>query len=78
MRASGKNPTNEFIEAKTREVDVDESGGISFDEFVTYITEFVMSEVAENLMASFKLFDADGSGFITMQQFREVQQGTLR
>ncbi|KAI5065455.1 hypothetical protein GOP47_0020150 [Adiantum capillus-veneris] len=54
--------------------DIDKSGSIDYQEFITATLNLNKIEREENLFAAFAYFDKDGSGFITMD---EIQQACL-
>ncbi|MCO5557586.1 hypothetical protein L7F22_011152 [Adiantum nelumboides] len=54
--------------------DIDKSGSIDYQEFITATLNLNKIEREENLFAAFAYFDKDGSGFITVD---EIQQACL-
>lgn len=85
MRSLGQNPTEQELLDMVNEVDIDGSGTIDFAEFcqmmkrmnkVRYKNEKLnnISNIQENdsemIREAFRVFDRDGNGYITAEEFR--------
>ena len=64
--------TQDELENMFNAVDLDNSGYIEYQEFVTAAINKKEMTTNENLLAAFKMFDKDGSGLITADEIREV------
>jgi len=78
MRSLGKNPTEDQTEDLINEVDLDGNGLIDFIEFLEMVAKMTQ-DVDETIKEAFYIFDADGSGSISTDEFREVMtsQGAM-
>jgi len=78
MRSLGKNPTEDETEDLINEVDLDGNGVIDFIEFLEMVAKMTQ-DVDETIKEAFFIFDADGSGSISTDEFREVMtsQGAM-
>merc|ERR1712098_965944 len=77
MRAMGFRPTPEELEALIEEIDEDGSGAIEFGEFAQLCAKFLVEDpdpetMKAELKQAFRLFDKEGTGFITMETFRGI------
>lgn len=70
----GQKPTNIELQDIVGDIDVDQDGGIQFEEFIEYFhgklaksDERVKNEEEANLKAAFKVFDIDSNGEIDVQ-----------
>ncbi|CAF4562414.1 unnamed protein product [Rotaria socialis] len=75
----GLDPSEEELQDMIREVDADQSGSISFVEFVDMVKKAVDTNKnsREELFRAFQVFvDLDRNGFITMEELRTVLQAT--
>ncbi|CAF0964182.1 unnamed protein product [Rotaria sordida] len=74
----GLDPSEEELQDMIREVDEDQSGTISFAEFVDMVKKAVDTNKnsREELFRAFQVFDLDQNGFITMEELRTVLQAT--
>lgn len=74
LRSVGENPVESRIQEMVKEVDQDETGDLSFGEFVTLWFNYVqVSESEEQLLRmAFEFFDKDSSGTIELEELREV------
>ncbi|EEA21352.1 calmodulin, putative [Talaromyces marneffei ATCC 18224] len=75
MRSLGQNPTESELQDIVNELDVDRTGTIDFDEFLTMMVHKgkATDEEAE-LRAAFEVFDQDGSGTISADEMRRVMK----
>merc|ERR1712156_756406 len=71
MRSLGQNPTEEETNNMICEVDIYGSGIIDFVEFLEMWAKYT-GDVDAAIMEAFNLFDNDGSGTISMEEFRKV------
>eukprot|EP00005_Dracoamoeba_jomungandri_P001875 CAMPEP_0174257642 /NCGR_PEP_ID=MMETSP0439-20130205/6752_1 /TAXON_ID=0 /ORGANISM="Stereomyxa ramosa, Strain Chinc5" /LENGTH=148 /DNA_ID=CAMNT_0015340815 /DNA_START=80 /DNA_END=526 /DNA_ORIENTATION=- len=73
MRSLGQNPTQAGLKDMIQEVDVDGDGKIDFAEFLTMMARKMQDSEGENeIREAFKVFDKDGSGFISAAELRHV------
>merc|ERR1712181_165457 len=77
MRAMGFRPTAEELAVLIEEIDEDGSGAIEFGEFAQLCAKFLVEDpdpetMRAELKQAFRLFDKNGTGFITMAQFRGI------
>ncbi|CAM9399961.1 unnamed protein product [Ascophyllum nodosum] len=76
MRSLGYSPTNQQLKDMMARVDLDNSGGISFDEFVTMMQlGEVETDFAKEINEAFKFFDKDGDGEVTPSELAEIMRG---
>ncbi|OWR44239.1 troponin C type IIIa protein [Danaus plexippus plexippus] len=72
----GHQITDDYLQEIIKEVDVDGSGELEFEEFVTLASRFMVEEDAEamqqELKEAFRLYDKEGNGYITTQVLREI------
>ena len=71
MRSLGQNPTEAGLRDLIKEIDVDLSGTIDFEEFKTLMIAKV-GDRQSRLKLAFSAFDEDGSGEITAVELRTV------
>ncbi|PAA62089.1 hypothetical protein BOX15_Mlig018223g1 [Macrostomum lignano] len=75
MRALGQNPSQEELKEMIKEVDQDGSGSIEFDEFLEMMKKQMNSaDSEEEVRRAFRLFDADGDGFLSATELHQVMQ----
>jgi len=75
MRSLGLEPSETELQDIINEVDLDSTGSIDFDEFVTMMAKRVPKVDAETeLRQAFKVFDRDGSGTIDTEELRHVMK----
>ncbi|OCL00910.1 calmodulin [Cenococcum geophilum 1.58] len=75
MRSLGLEPSETELQDIINEVDLDNTGSIDFDEFVTMMAKRVPKVDAETeLRQAFKVFDRDGSGSIDTEELRHVMK----
>jgi len=77
MRAMGFRPTAEELAELIEEIDEDGSGAIEFPEFAQLCAKFLVEDpdpetMRAELKQAFRLFDKEGTGCITMDQFRGI------
>lgn len=54
------------------QADVDNSGSIDYGEFIAATIHLNKLEREEHLMAAFRYFDKDGSGYITVDELQQA------
>ncbi|KAF7640415.1 hypothetical protein Mgra_00000235 [Meloidogyne graminicola] len=69
MRTLGLNPTEDELLNMVNEYDVD-GNGIDFSEFCKMMKEMNKETDQELIRLAFRVFDKDGNGYITAQEFR--------
>ncbi len=71
MRSLGQNPSKTELRDRIKEVDVDLSGTIDFEEFKTLMVS-TQGDRKSRLKLAFSVFDEDGSGQITTNELHNV------
>ena len=72
LRNLGKYPNEDELDELVKEIDLDGSGKIEFDEFL-YLMVKIMNQTdseEEELKEAFNFLDIDGAGYITSHQLR--------
>merc|ERR1712150_352675 len=73
MRSLGQNPTEAELQDMINEVDADGNGTIDFPEVLTMMTRKMKdTDSEEEIRDAFRVFDKDGTGFISAAQLRHV------
>lgn len=73
MRNLGQNPTEAEILEMIKEVDKDNSGTISFDEFAVLMSEKMrILDTESDVRDAFRVFDVNGNGFISAHELLHV------
>lgn len=74
MQSLGQNPTETELQDVIKEVYQDGNASIDFKEFATLMARKIedAEETEEELIEAFKVFDKDGSGFITASELKQV------
>ena len=73
MRALGFEPRKEEIKKMVAEIDKDNSGNLSFDNFLSLMsTKMAEKDTKEEILKAFKLFDDDETGKISFQNLKRV------
>lgn len=76
MRNLNMDPTEEELKQMIDEVDLDKNGTIDFDEFVTLMNRRNReTDVEEDVLNAFKVFDRDGNGLISITDLRHIILG---
>ena len=73
MRSLGQNPTEAELQDMINEVDADRKGTIEFHEFLSMMErkkDYIESE--DEVLAAFRVFDDDGTGYVSADELREV------
>ncbi|KAG8266770.1 troponin C [Homalodisca vitripennis] len=76
----GHAQTNAQLEAIVKEVDLDGSGELEFEEFCILASKFLTEEEEDTnaellnseLKEAFRFYDRDGNGYITTEDFKEI------
>jgi Ca2+-binding EF-hand superfamily protein len=63
-----------IVEKIFSNIDLDNSGTITFSEFITFATEITNDFSQEQLKEAFKLFDSDNDGLIDMKEISDLIQ----
>merc|ERR1719187_1110890 len=69
MRCLGLNPTEEQVQQLINQLDIDGNSTVDFSEFL-YIIMYHMQDSEAEIKEAFKVFDKDGSGWISAAEFR--------
>ncbi|BFZ11794.1 hypothetical protein BsWGS_14833 [Bradybaena similaris] len=75
LRCLGQNPTNSEVSDLIKSMDRSGNGKIEYREFVDCVNKKGMKteeQEAEEVRAAFKIFDANGDGFITAAELRRI------
>ncbi|KAK9889611.1 hypothetical protein WA026_006985 [Henosepilachna vigintioctopunctata] len=78
MDMLGAQVNAEELEGIINEIDEDENGEITFQEFLTLAAKFLVEEdedtdaIQTELKGAFRMYDREGNGFITTQVLREI------
>ena len=73
MRQLGQNPTESELQDMVNEIDIDGSGTIDFQEFLSLMARKSQdNDVEDELIEAFKVFDRDGNGLISAAELRHV------
>merc|ERR1712048_1179390 len=73
MRSLGQNPTAAELQDMINEVGADGNGTIDFPEFLSLQARKMKdTDTEEEIIDAFKVFDRDGSGFISAAELRHV------
>jgi calmodulin len=76
VRYLGQNPTDVELDDMQREADKDKNGTVSFVNFAeTFVKQCKIADTEEELLEGFKIFDLDGNGFISPEEFQTVTRG---
>ena len=73
LRSVGMNPTESELQDMIKQVDGERKGTIEFHEFLTMVEgkkDYVESE--DEVLAAFRVFDDEGTGFVSAEELREV------
>jgi len=78
LRRAGFNPLGHEIASIIRNTDVVGDGRINYTEFIAATLDFKAALDEEALQTAFQLFDIDNSGFITIENLKEVLRSSGR
>ncbi len=72
--AIGREPSEEQIKKFMNEVDKDGNGEVDLKEFLKFMEqeEKVPRSKQEEIVEAFKVFDLDGNGFVTFDEFKSI------
>merc|ERR1712124_245629 len=77
MKALGCDPKPGEIEKMIGEVDDDGSGEIGYPEFLKMMTNKILNkDPKDDMLKAFRLFDDDGTGFVTFKNIKRVAKET--
>lgn len=73
MRALGFEPKKEDIKKMVAEIEVDDAGKMSFEQFLKLMsTKMAEKDSKEEIMKAFRLFDEEEEGIITFAKLKRV------
>ena len=73
LRAMGQNPSEEELNGIIMEIDIDGSGTIDFDEFVSLMKDKALEvDVDNDIREAFRMFDRNKDGYIDMSELRKM------
>jgi calmodulin len=73
MRSLNQDPSEQELQDMIAEVDVDGNGRIDFEEFVSLMNRRSKeTDIEEEVINAFRVFDKDGSGLIGSNELRQV------
>ena len=73
LRAMGQNPSEEELNGIIMEIDIDGSGSIDFDEFVSLMKDKALEvDVDNDIREAFRMFDRNKDGYIDMSELRKM------
>ena len=73
MRSLNQDPSEQELHEMIAEVDIDGNGKIDFEEFVSLMNRRSKeTDIEEEVINAFKVFDKDGSGLIASNELRQV------
>lgn len=73
MRALGQNPTDQRLQRMMEQFDDDKDGKIDFDVFANLLWHEMQNvESEDGIEEAFKVFDMDGDGLVSVDEWRHV------
>ena len=73
LHSLGQNPTDADLQDLAYAMDTDESGKIDLPEFLHMMAKRISdTNLEEDILEAFKVFDRDGNGFITAKELKLV------
>jgi calcium-dependent protein kinase len=75
QQQAGGHYSKEEVEAIARSVDINDSGKIDFNEFIIAMYDRRKLYLRDSLAEAFEHFDVDHTGFIEVEELREMLKG---
>lgn len=75
MHFLGQNPTEAELQDMIRGADADADGALNFPGFLTMLAKDMRDPITDNeeeIMSAFRVFDADGDGYINPSELKHV------
>ena len=73
LRAMGQNPSEEELNGIIMEIDIDGSGTIDFEEFVSLMKDKALQvDVDSDIREAFRMFDRNKDGYIDMAELKKM------
>jgi len=76
LRTLGQNFEEKDLKELIEEIDIDGSGELEFDEFLTLTARYLVDEdseaMQEELREAFRMYDKEGNGYINVSALREI------
>ncbi|XP_035661432.1 calmodulin-like isoform X2 [Branchiostoma floridae] len=73
MRSLGRNPTEAQLQEMMNNADAARSGTIDFADFLKLMaSKMLQTDVQEEILQAFRVFDKDGDGYVSAAELRHV------